>query len=172
MDSTAWAAQHLLAYTLQDSVAKEDTGDKLHALGQRISSTATGSIPCVCPASCALWESASIAKTPAAFLVCVLQESLAKEDTDDKLRALGECIDSAAAATAARQRASMAEAQGQVQRLTARMDQADAQAVSQQEAAAQAVQSQLAQLLRELQGDVAAVSQELQVQLCPYTRVH
>ena len=26
--------QHLLAYTLQDSVAKEDTGDKLRALGQ------------------------------------------------------------------------------------------------------------------------------------------
>ena len=101
-----------------------------------------------------------------------MQESLAKEDTDDKLHALEERIDSAAAATAARQHASMAEVQGQVQRLTARMDQAHAQAVSQQEAAAQAVQSQLAQLLQELQEDVAAVSQDLQVQLCPYTTVH
>ena len=101
-----------------------------------------------------------------------MQESLAKEDTDDKLRALGERINTAAAAMAARQRASLAEAQGQVQRLTALVDEVDAQAVTRQEAAAQAVQSQLAQLLQELQGGVEAVSQELQVRLGLFHWVH
>ena len=101
----------------------------------------------------------------AAFLVTTLQESLAKEDTDNKLSALGERIDSAAAAMAARQRAGLVEAQGQVQSLSARVDQVDAQGVRRQEAAAQAVQSQLAQLLQELHGDVDSVSQELQVWL-------
>ena len=116
--------------------------------------------------------SASTAQPSAAFLVRALQESLAKEDADDKLRNLGGRIDSAAAALAAQQRASLAEAQGQVQRLTARVDEVDAQAVTRQEAAAQAVQSQLAQLLQELQGDVAAVSQDLQVRLGLFYRVH
>ena len=119
-----------------------------------------------------IWACAPTAQPWAASLVCALQESLAKEDTDDKLQALGERIDSAAAAMAARQRAGLAEAQGQVQSLATRMDQANAQAASRQETAAQAVQSQLAQLLRELQGNVEAVSQDLQVQLSLPVRLH
>ena len=122
--------------------------------------------------SCITWGSASTARPSPAVLVRALQESLAKEDTDDKLHALGDRIDSAAATMAAQQRAGLVEAHGQVLTLTARVDQVDAQSVSRQEAAAQAVQSQLAHLLRDLQGDVEAVSQDLQVWLGLLFRLH